>query len=116
MTPQKTLTPAEALMALSAGRKITKPNWLNDEFISLSACGSIKNQNGCFAIFGGDYILYTEPKPKRKVAPYVVKFTKSKHLEMTFEFFENEIDLCAEYASPFSIIRRVTELEVEIED
>ena len=114
MTEPKILTPKEALMALSAGRKLTKPDWPKKLYISLSDIGSIVNQDGCYAIFGGDYLLYTEPKPKRKVAPYIVR--GEEEVWITSKFFENAADCLATMGPSVKTVRRVNELEVEIED
>jgi hypothetical protein len=65
--------------------------------------------------------LYTEPKPKRKLAPYIV--TDGKAVWSPNTFFEDDSSVIKFYmastnlklADQVRIIRRVTELEVEVE-
>ena len=115
MSEPKTLSPAEALRALADGKKITSIYWdTTTVFIELKGNTLTDNMGRSTSIRECDrFIEYTEPRPKRKVAPYIIQ---SADVRMSNKFFENDKD-CIGYLGSYSkIIRRVTELEVEIED
>lgn len=113
MTPPKTLSPAEALRALADGKKLTCKVW-ESGFVHLSN-ENIRYQDD--GIYEGDFAgfyEYTEPRPKRKVAPYIVR--SSEEVWVTSKFYETDAACLGHMASGVKIVRRVTELEVEVED
>jgi hypothetical protein len=112
VTDKKILTPAEALLALGEGRKLTNNSLGSSRFIHLSG-GRIRHNNGqIFLDTFEDFYEYKEPKPKRKLAPYII--TTGVYTFMTDKFFESDEHVKTTWQH-FTIIRRVTELEVEIE-
>lgn len=65
MTDKKTLTPAEALKALSEGKKLTYTGWYESYVLLDNKTGDIRfingdNYRGSFL----NFYEYTEPKPK----------------------------------------------------
>lgn len=74
MTQPKTLTPQEALRALADGKKLTSSVWKNGDFVHLEN-GDILDECGMKTDIMPikNYILYTEPKPKRKVANWLTR-------------------------------------------
>ncbi len=109
----KILTPAEALRALADGKKLTLGDLCYD-FIHLKN-GAIEFNNGAIydSVLTG-FRVYTEPKTKRKIAPYVL--TDGKTTWMPDHYFENENEVRACWVNPNTrVVRRVTELEVEVE-
>lgn len=74
MTQPKTLSPAEALRALADEKKLRSHEWKSGQYIYLNGetitygCGQIVS----VVQFDGLH-EYTEPKPKRKLAPYYVE-------------------------------------------
>lgn len=118
MTTPKTLTPAEALRALSEGERLTCIGWAPTEFIQL--CGTrLIDECGTDYIAEdfANFIEYTEPKPKRKVAPYYVR-DKSGVITLEDTCFETDQEAKEYYrSSDFTVeeLRRCTALEVEYE-
>jgi hypothetical protein len=114
MTDRKILSPPEALLALGEGRKLTQRWWDSDRYIALQD-RNIVVFGDKRDIYGGnfsDFYEYKEPKPKRKLAPYII--TTGVYTFMTDKFFESDEHVKTTWQH-FTIVRRVTELEIEIE-
>lgn len=113
MTEPKTLSPQEALRALADGKKLSLPGWV----------GKYINLNGDAICYGGGavvsftsydgFIEYTEPKPKRKVAPYYVH-PEGCNTFLTADCYETEEEAKKIYAKACSVTR-CTALEIEVE-
>ena len=115
MTDNKILTPAEALLALGEGRKLTRPKWPSTSFVYLSDNGDLKTEGleaSSYITFMG-FQEYKEPKSKRKFAPYVL-LDQNDIVFMPYKFFENDEPVKISWPGA-KIVRRVTELEIEIE-
>lgn len=110
MTPPKTLTPAEALRALSEGKKLTCIGY--ESYICLDR-GVIVWSGG--HTYKGDFnnlTEYTEPKPKRKVAPYYIH-PEGCNTFLTADCYETEEEAKKIYAKACSVTR-CTALEIEV--
>lgn len=92
MTQPKILTPQEALRALADGKKLTHADWGEKEFIEFVAGRFVDELGSDIDVTPvTNFIEYTEPKPKRKVAPYIVR--GDKKVWMTGNFYETDADL-----------------------
>ena len=112
----KILSPAEALRALADGHKIRRDTWRTSSYLYLSEDMLVDESGRVFcselgeSLFG--FELYTEPRPKRRVAPYIVRIGGA--VIMTVEFYSD--DKAHALTRPgVEIIRRVTELETGVE-
>lgn len=110
MTEPKILSPQEALRALADGKKLKLKRWTF--FIQFNGM-FITDDNGrpypCSQFT--DFVEYTEPKPKRKVAPYYIEYDDGA-IELKQRCFETDDKAKEVYGH--KRIHRCTALEVEI--
>lgn len=113
MTPPKTLSPAEALRALADGKKLSCSGWGASQYVYLNRHGELIDEQKKLwkADEFNDLYEYTEPKPKRKVAPYYVERINGVKLET--HCFETDSQARAYYNEAISVTR-CTALEIEV--
>lgn len=113
MSEPKTLSPAEALRALAEGKKLTRAGW--DMCLHMVNGRLVSNSNTPLTMYDfNGYYEHTEPRPKRKVAPYIIKHAQLARLSTTPYFYESDDEVASAYPG-CKVIRRVTELEEDEE-
>ena len=115
--PPKIMSPAEALRELAAGKKLKAPaeHTRGGLYIHL-ADGHIRWDVGW--MFEGSldgFTEYTEPRPKRRIAPYLVRF-KDGSCDWARGWYETDEEFrrCLPVMDGLAI-ERITELEREVE-
>lgn len=118
MTSQKILTPQEALRALADNQRLTSNNWGTGKYIYLNERGFIYNEKRvlCELTDAGGLCLYTEPKPRKKVAPYYVTYkdiVDNSLVDLEQRCFETDEEAKEFYDAALSV-RHCTALEIEV--
>jgi len=115
------MTAEQFKATFKVGDKVRLSNWGKTHCCEITALGRMKflgiakwdNETDWHYENDNDWLPYTEKKTVR-FAPYLLKYP-NQNAFMTDEFFTDEKSLRDEYkSSKYIIIKRVTELEVEV--
>ena len=113
MSDKKILSPAETLRALGEGKKVTYRDWQSGSYLHLVGKSLVDKRGNIYPVFDySNFYEFTEPKPKRKLAPYIYTNTYTQEYQLSRTLYSCN-DEFLKMNPAYTIVRRVTELEVE---